>query len=152
MKTVTRIAAIAAVPVLILGIFVCGTSLHLWAQGAVSYAELIGDVGDKTGAAIAGATVTVVNKSTNQSRTAANDANEHFSVLQLPPGDYVVKVEQSTATAPSTSTSRRIPRKPRKMPAWISVRYAFITASRPRNISEEVARMIDTNPRYLPTM
>ncbi len=95
MKTVTRIIAIAAVPVLIVGMFVCGTSLHLWAQGAVSYAELIGDVGDKTGAAIAGATVTVVNKSTNQSRTASTDGNGHFSVLQLPPGDYLVKVEQS---------------------------------------------------------
>ena len=95
MKTVTRIAAIAVVSLLILGLFVCGTSLHLWAQGAVSYAELIGDVNDKTGAAIAGATVTVVNKSTNQSRTATTDANGHFSVLQLPPGDYSVKVEQS---------------------------------------------------------
>ncbi len=96
MDVLKRMTAVAAVTLLALGIAVNGMSLPAWAQGAASYSELVGDVTDKTGAAIAGAKVTVVNKNTNLTRTAATDANGHFSVLQLPPGSYSVKVEQSS--------------------------------------------------------
>src|SRR5215510_5028205 len=64
----------------------------------------------------------------------------------------VVKVEQRTATAPSTITSSSTPRKPRKMPAWMSVLYTFITTSNPTYIIVEVARMIDTSPSHFPRM
>lgn len=96
MDVLKRMTAVAAVTLLVLGIAVSGMSLPAWAQGAVNYAELVGDVADKTGAAIAGAKVTVVNKATNQTRTVNTDADGHFSVLQLPPGDYSVKVAQSS--------------------------------------------------------
>lgn len=71
-------------------------SAPAWAQGAVNYASLVGDVADKTGAALPGATVSVVNKATNQSRSATTDASGHFSVVQLPPGVYSVTVEQKS--------------------------------------------------------
>jgi len=72
------------------------TSAPAWAQGAVNYASLVGDVADKTGAALPGATVSVVNKATNLSRTVTTDANGHFAVLQVPPGTYSVSVEQKS--------------------------------------------------------
>jgi hypothetical protein len=69
--------------------------VHSWGQGAVTSASLVGDVVDHTGAAVAGAKVTLVDKSTGLSRSSESDGSGHFSFLQLPPGKaYALAVEQ----------------------------------------------------------
>ncbi len=65
-----------------------------WGQGAVTYASLAGDVVDKTGAALAGAKVTVKNNGTGQSRQTVTDSNGHFAVAQLTPGNYKISIEE----------------------------------------------------------
>ena len=65
------------------------------AQGGASLASLTGDVLDASGGAVPGAKVIVTNKATQQSHSVASDSQGHFSVLQLPPGNYSVTVEQA---------------------------------------------------------
>src|SRR5262245_59871367 len=52
-----------------------------------------GDVKDGTGALIPGATVTVVNKATNATRTTVTNAVGLFDFPALPPGSYSLKAE-----------------------------------------------------------
>src|SRR5213078_126432 len=64
------------------------------AQGTAS-AALGGAVSDKNGARIKGATVTVTNKGTGQSRTVATDDNGEYKIDFLPAGRYDLKVTAS---------------------------------------------------------
>ena len=70
-------------------------------RGAVS-----GTVRDATGAIVPGATVTMINMATNQSRTAVSDAQGFFRVGGLEPGRYTVRTELSGF---STVENRDIP-------------------------------------------
>jgi Carboxypeptidase regulatory-like domain len=54
---------------------------------------IVGQVSDATGAAVAGATVTVTNKETGLRRSAATDESGRFNFPQLKPGTYSVQVE-----------------------------------------------------------
>jgi len=63
-----------------------------WAQG--SDASLTGAVSDPSHAAIANATVSVRNKSTNFSQSVTTDTSGYYSFLSLPIGNYVLTVEQ----------------------------------------------------------
>jgi hypothetical protein len=54
---------------------------------------IVGQVSDVTGAAVAGATVTVTNKETGLRRSAATDESGRFNFPQLKPGTYSVRVE-----------------------------------------------------------
>ncbi len=52
-----------------------------------------GEVKDGTGALLPGATVTVVNKATNATRTTVTNSAGLFDFPALPPGAYSVKTE-----------------------------------------------------------
>ena len=56
----------------------------------ISTAQLSGTVKDPSGAAVAGATVTVADASKGLVRTATTDTQGTYQVLQLPPGTYTV--------------------------------------------------------------
>jgi hypothetical protein len=56
---------------------------------------IIGQVTDSTGAALPGATVTAVNAGTTAQRTTVTDAEGRFSIPNLPPATYLIRVELS---------------------------------------------------------
>ena len=62
------------------------------AQGETTSA-IVGSVADPTGAAIPGATVTVMNVETGLKRSVKTDHSGRFSFPQLQPGTYSVKAE-----------------------------------------------------------
>ncbi|HWS95311.1 MAG TPA: carboxypeptidase regulatory-like domain-containing protein [Candidatus Methylomirabilis sp.] len=63
-----------------------------WAQGETTSA-ILGQVTDPTGAAVARATVTVVNRDTGLKRMARTDDTGHFNFPQLVPGAYALQAE-----------------------------------------------------------
>src|ERR1039457_2511262 len=64
----------------------------LWAQGETTSA-VVGSVSDATGAAIAGAKVTIRNTDNGLRRSVKTDNAGRFSFPQLKPGPYSAKVE-----------------------------------------------------------
>ena len=56
---------------------------------------IVGQVVDSTKGAMPGATVTVINTGTNAQRVVNTDAEGRFSVPNLPPATYTVRVELS---------------------------------------------------------
>lgn len=65
------------------------------ASQAQTSAEITGLVKDPTGAAVAGANVTVTNKATGGTRKLTSNSEGLYSFPSLPPGVYELKVEQS---------------------------------------------------------
>ena len=63
-----------------------------WAQGETTSA-ILGQVNDPTRAAVARATVTVVNRDTGLKRMARTDNTGHFNFPQLVPGAYALQAE-----------------------------------------------------------
>lgn len=61
-----------------------------WAQGETT-AAVVGQVTDSTGAALAGATVTVIHHDTGLKRTAQSDQEGRFNFPQLLPGAYSIR-------------------------------------------------------------
>jgi hypothetical protein len=72
-------------------------SAGAWAQESAS-SSISGQVIDSTKGAMPGATVTVTNLGTNAQRTAVTDAEGRFSVPNLPPATYRIRVELSGFT------------------------------------------------------
>jgi hypothetical protein len=73
--------------------FRCFTSpVPLLAQGETTSA-IVGSVSDRTGAAIAGATVTVTGTDTGMKRSVKTDDAGRFNFPQLKPGSYSVRAE-----------------------------------------------------------
>jgi hypothetical protein len=69
-----------------------------------SISNVIGHVTDSTGAVVAGATVHVVNQATSAERTAVTNNAGEFSIPNLPPATYQLRVEKEgfkTTTVPS---------------------------------------------------
>src|SRR5262245_39139990 len=60
---------------------------------AQTLGTITGEVKDSSGAMVPGATVTVVNKATNATRTTSSNAVGLFDFPALPPGQYTVKIE-----------------------------------------------------------
>src|ERR1700687_1556649 len=60
---------------------------------AQTLGTITGEVRDSTGAVVPGATVSVVNKATNATRTTTSNAVGLFDFPALPPGMYTVKSE-----------------------------------------------------------
>ena len=81
MKTISQTILVAAAIVLAAG--------HLNAQGAT--AAISGNVLDPSGAAIAGASITVRNAGTAFTRTVLSDDQGRYVVPELPIGDYEVQ-------------------------------------------------------------
>jgi Carboxypeptidase regulatory-like domain/TonB-dependent Receptor Plug Domain len=70
------------------------TWLILCAPGfAQTLGTITGEVKDSSGAVVPGATVTVLNKATNATRTATSNEVGLFDFPALPPGNYTVKTE-----------------------------------------------------------
>ncbi len=65
----------------------------LWAQSEVGTATLNGAVTDPSGAAVAGAKVSIANKATGLSRETETSAIGFYTLLRLPVGTYDLKVE-----------------------------------------------------------
>src|SRR5215510_10680530 len=81
------------------------TAIKLWLAPAVIIAlagvafgqgagSITGQVKDSNGAAVAGATVRIVNPANSVSQTATSDADGIFVAPQLPPGVYIIGVEK----------------------------------------------------------
>ena len=62
------------------------------ASAQILYGSVVGIVKDSTGAIIPGATVTIVNKETNLTREATTNAEGAYSLINVLPGPYDVKV------------------------------------------------------------
>ena len=75
---------------------ICGFYLNqtVFAQEETS-ATITGQVTDSTGAAVANASVVVVNTETGQSRTIQSNDEGNYTVFPLIPGAYTITVEQS---------------------------------------------------------
>src|SRR5262245_18689118 len=56
---------------------------------------IVGEVQDSSGAAIAGASVIVTNAATGTHRTTETDVSGAFSVPNLPPATYQLRVERT---------------------------------------------------------
>lgn len=66
----------------------------VWAQSATTGA-LTGVVSDPSGGVISGATVTLTNNGTGQTRTATTDASGNYKFSLIPPGTYSLRFEAS---------------------------------------------------------
>ncbi len=73
----------------LLVVVLSGGPPHLWAQSSTT-AGLKGTVTDSTGAAVPGATVTLVNDATNQALRTTTDSNGGYGFSLLAPGTYRV--------------------------------------------------------------
>src|SRR5215475_961288 len=58
----------------------------------VLYGSLVGNITDQNGAVVSGATVTITNKGTGQLREAVSNESGEYSISNILPGDYDVKV------------------------------------------------------------
>src|SRR5882724_5389435 len=64
------------------------------ASAQVLYGSIVGNVSDSSNAAVPKATVTAVNKGTNQSREAITNDSGSYSFTDLQGGNYILKVSQ----------------------------------------------------------
>jgi hypothetical protein len=75
---------------------VLALSIGIWAAAPASaqilYGSVVGVVKDSSGAFIPGATVTIVNKETNLTREATTNGEGSYSLINVQPGPYDVKV------------------------------------------------------------
>lgn len=69
-----------------------------FASGQVLYGSLVGNVADQNGAVLAGATVTITNKGTNQVREVTTGTDGEFLILNVLPGEYDLKVTKQGFT------------------------------------------------------
>ncbi|HXW91341.1 MAG TPA: TonB-dependent receptor [Terriglobales bacterium] len=79
---------------LICGLFVCFAQARVAAQTAATGA-LTGSVADSSGATVSGASVTLTNVATGETRTLVSGSDGTFRVALLPPGAYTLKVQKT---------------------------------------------------------
>jgi Carboxypeptidase regulatory-like domain len=68
-------------------------------QAQILYGSIVGKITDQSGAAVPGATVTITNKGTNQSRESLVDSVGGYDFPNVIPGTYAIRV---TATGFTT--------------------------------------------------
>jgi hypothetical protein len=80
-----------SLPAFLAGAAVC---VALWqpAEAQILYGSLVGNVTDPAGAAVAGATATITQKQTNQSRSTKSDDLGRYSFPTIPGGVYEVRI------------------------------------------------------------
>src|SRR5260370_20947542 len=64
------------------------------ADAQVLYGSIVGNVSDSSSAAVPKATVTAINKGTNQSREVITNDSGSYSFTDLQGGNYILKVSQ----------------------------------------------------------
>jgi len=69
-----------------------------FATGQVLYGSLVGNVADQNGAVLSGATVTITNKATGQTRETTTNSNGEYSIINVLPGDYDLKITKQGFT------------------------------------------------------
>jgi hypothetical protein len=69
------------------------------ARAQVIYGSITGNVQDKTGAVIAGATVVITNQATGETRTTNTNSSGEYHIVDLEPGPYTVSIKASSAFA-----------------------------------------------------
>src|SRR5579864_173743 len=89
-RTIINIAAILGCTILIA---LWGAGIPMDAQESAS-SGIVGQVTDSTQAGVPGATVTVTNAGTSAQRVATTDAQGAFSIPNLPPATYQIRVEK----------------------------------------------------------
>ena len=89
LKRTSRLAAFLSLLILIFGPLPAS-----FGQGITG--SITGTVTDSTGASIAGATVTVIQIDTNAVHTVTTSDVGSFTVPQLPPGQYSLKIDKAT--------------------------------------------------------
>ena len=62
------------------------------ANAQVLYGSLVGNVADQNGAVVPGATVTITNKGTGQVREATTSSDGEYTITNVLPGVYDIKV------------------------------------------------------------
>src|SRR5579862_2323480 len=85
-----RTERVLALPVVLL-VFVAG-SMYTPVYGQTLYGSLVGTVTDPSGGVIPNATISVVDTLTGQSREEVTDSGGRYSLVNLVPGTYTVKV------------------------------------------------------------
>ena len=83
---------------LILALLMAVGILAALASAQVLYGSLVGNVADQNGAVIAGATVTITNKATGQTRVTTTNADGEFSIVNVLPGEYDLKATKQGFT------------------------------------------------------
>ena len=79
----------------ILGVaFIVALAAPQRVSAQVLYGSIVGEVRDASGAAVPGATVTIMNKDTNQSREAKTDSAGSYNFIDVQTSTYTVKVTQ----------------------------------------------------------
>src|SRR5207248_6476965 len=78
-----------------LAVVCCSLLLVLSAAAQVQNGQFSGTVTDPSGAAVAGAKVTVSNAATNVTATQVTNGSGAYTIKELPPGTYSVSVEAS---------------------------------------------------------
>jgi Carboxypeptidase regulatory-like domain/TonB dependent receptor len=78
-----------------------GLEITSWAQSNATGGQIVGQILDSTGAAVAGAEVTIRNLNTNYTRTATTTESGLYAVPQVPVGPYEVIVKVSGFTPAS---------------------------------------------------
>ncbi len=76
------------------------------ASAQVLYGSLVGNVTDQTGAVVPDAKVTITNKGTGQTREAVSNADGEYSILNVLPGVYDIKItKQGFSSATQTDVT-----------------------------------------------
>src|SRR5438270_2917838 len=73
--------------------------LSIYTLAQTSTGRIAGTITDPSGAAIKGATITVLDERTSQERTTASNNDGNFTVSGLNPSDYTLRAEQSGFSA-----------------------------------------------------
>ena len=80
-------------PLMAIGLLAVGITLSpSEVQAQILYGSIVGNVRDSQGAVVPGATVTIVNKQTNLTRDTTTDAEGSYSLVNVLPGPYDVKI------------------------------------------------------------
>jgi hypothetical protein len=90
MRSRMCVASFVACLLVIAGLLAVGTAAAQEAKG-----RIVGNVTDQSGAAVAGAQVTVTNAGTHASQSTATNQSGFYEVLSLPIGAYNVSIEMS---------------------------------------------------------
>ena len=75
------------------------------AAAQILYGSLTGNVTDQQKAAMPGVTVTAINTGTNVATEAVTDASGSYTIRNLPPGIYSLRVDATTVPAGYTATT-----------------------------------------------
>ena len=102
----TRNVFTRLLPVILVGAILCVGNLF----GQAGTGSIAGVVSDSTGAVVNGATVTLISKATNQSRSATTGDGGLYNFVLLQPGSYTLKTTAGSFAAVSTEVNVQVGR------------------------------------------